>query len=243
MNEFHLMVRLIEELSKLNIPIIFKGAVVLKTALLGTSITTDRETHDIDGDWVETPPTMQQLEDIINAALCNITTELVALPYREYRPGRSAGFKICDQNKMEAFRIDISIKPNPYYCSYMTVNGIRFNGASPAKMFADKMHGISTNKVFRRLKDVFDLFLLSSLTGYNTQDTYIIYRTVGRELGDFDGFTHRIGDLKHAYEKLHGITNKPDFHVVYDRVYLLAEPFIVGTQQNLTWNGYNWVTS
>lgn len=52
MDRLLLMVRFIEELSKLNVPVVFKGAIVLKTALTGINLTTTRETRDVDGDWV-----------------------------------------------------------------------------------------------------------------------------------------------------------------------------------------------
>lgn len=47
MTLLQLMVRLIEELSMMNVPIVFKGAVVLKTALAGYPLNTERSTRDM----------------------------------------------------------------------------------------------------------------------------------------------------------------------------------------------------
>lgn len=58
MTDLELMVRMIEELAKLNAPIVFKGAVVLKFALPGDLFPMTRETMDIDGDWVGSVPSM-----------------------------------------------------------------------------------------------------------------------------------------------------------------------------------------
>ena len=181
MDLLQLMVRLVEELSLLKVPIVFKGAVVLKTALFGYRLDTERATRDIDGDWIGEPPSMEQLNKIINTALLNVGATFTAVPHREYGQGRSAGFTVLDDGN-KIFAIDISIKNNPFCCQYITFNGVQFVGASAAKMFADKMHGISSNLVFRRGKDVYDLYLLSTLTGYTTQEIYTILNTIGRTL-------------------------------------------------------------
>lgn len=41
------MIRLIEELSNMRTPIVFKGAMVLKTALYGIPLDTERMTRDL----------------------------------------------------------------------------------------------------------------------------------------------------------------------------------------------------
>ena len=43
------------------------------------------------------------------------------------------------------------------------VAGLRFRGGSPDQMLADKISAISTGKVFRRIKDVVDLYYLSQV--------------------------------------------------------------------------------
>lgn len=48
------------ELYKENAPIVFKGALVLNAiqSIYGNPSGLERETHDIDGDWVGTVPSM-----------------------------------------------------------------------------------------------------------------------------------------------------------------------------------------
>ena len=132
----YIMVRLIEELAKLDAPIVFKDAMVLKTALSGYPLNTERTTRDIDGDWVGNPPSMEYLNNIINTALSRIGPTYTSTPYREYGQGKSAGFTIHD-NGEEIFTIDLSIKQNPYSIYYTTFNGVQFVGASPQKMFVE----------------------------------------------------------------------------------------------------------
>lgn len=241
MEQLYIMVRLIEELSSMSLPIVFKGAVVLKTAVAGLSLPTDRGTRDIDADWVGSPPSMEQLRSIIASALLRVDRNLVVKSYRDYGDDKSAGFRVFRNGESRSlFSMDIGMRQNPFYCSYVTVNGIRFVGASPQKIFADKVKAISSTKIFRRSKDVYDLYLLSAMTGFNTLATYNIYRALGSQLEDFSCFVNRVSDLQHAYDKLSDIRNKPDFMTVYKRVYHFVEPFIKRVGTNLTWNGYNW---
>lgn len=199
------MIRLIEELSNMRTPIVFKGAMVLKTALSGVALDTERMTRDIDGDWISTPPSMDSLTDVINTALHKVDINLSAIAHREYGVGKSAGFYIIDNNNDRLFSIDISIKQNPYYMLYTTgINNIKFYGATPEKMFADKkMRAISTPKIFRRAKDLYDLYLLSALPGYLSINIRAILQS--NKLDDFKDFKESIGKLeKNAYNALRG---------------------------------------
>ena len=240
MTELELMIRVIEELALLDVPIVFKGAVVLKIATLYKNFNATRETHDIDGDWVDRPPTMGELEALVDTAVKRVDTRLYAKWYRQYTKTTSAGIYVYSVNeKKPIFKLDISIRDNQFTTKYITtINNIQFIGASLPKMFADKVMAISGDKIFRRSKDLFDLYLLSYINGFNNQYSYIIWDQMGRTLGDFDGFINRKEELHHAYDKLHGLVNKPKFEDAYDRVY----PFIYNRRNlNLTWDGNNWL--
>lgn len=235
------LVRFVEELSMLRAPIVFKGAVVLKTAVANLGLGTDRSTQDVDGDWVGAPPTMQQLEALVQSAALRVDSSLVVKTKRAYGEGRSAGFVVLGVDGKQYFSVDISVKQNQFYQGYFTMHGMHFVGASPQKMFADKVAAVSSNRIFRRIKDVYDLYLLSSIAGYTVADTYNVYRVTHRQLEGFNAFKTRINEQRHAYGKLTGVTNKPDYIVVYNRVYHFIEPFIVGCQTNMIWNGTDWV--
>lgn len=237
---YNIMIRLIEELALMKVPIAFKGAMVLKTALVSFPIDTDRSTADLDGDWVGNIPSMNMLVNTVNTALKNINPTLSCKPYRKYGVGKSAGLSIFNNGK-ELFTMDISMKQNPYTSNYKTVNGVEFVGASLQKMLADKIQCASTNYIFRRSKDLYDLYLLSIVAGYTTYDVYNIWTSMNKVIGDFDGFINRVDELKHAYEKMKNIINKPQFETVYERVYTFLNPFILKTNINLTWNGNSWV--
>ena len=68
-------------------------------------------------------------------------------------------------------------------------------------MIADKLSAISTDKVFRRVKDVVDLYYISKAFDFNKADVMQTLKNSGRTLDTFHGFLHRTEDLRHAYKK------------------------------------------
>ena len=47
-------------------------------------------------------------------------------------------------------------------------------------------------------------------------------------------------DIRHAYEKMTGVVNKPSFDLVYNRVHHFVEPFVIGVSRDVSWNGRDW---
>ena len=146
-----------------------------------------------------------------------------ALAYRMYGEGRSAGFELTERDTGEApFSMDIDVnRPVPPIRVY-EVAGLRFCGVAPVQMIADKISVISTDKVFRRIKDVVDLYYFSRFFPFSSTDIIQMLKNSGRTLGTFYGFLHRIEDLEHSYEKFRfeGDVNKPPFIEIYHTVKL-----------------------
>ena len=97
------------------------------------------------------------------------------------------------------------------------VEGLRFCGVSSTQMIADKVAVISTDKVFRRVKDVVDLYYISKVFQFDKTDVLQTLKNSGRSLDTFQGFLHRPEDLQHSYEKFRfeGGVYKPPFEEVY----------------------------
>lgn len=87
-------------------------------------------------------------------------------------------------------------------------------------MLTDKVAVISSDKVFRRIKDVVDVYYLSKVFDLDRNALMQTLKNSGRQLEGFDAFLHRTDDLRHAYEKFRfdGGANKPSFDAVYDAV-------------------------
>jgi len=205
------------------IPISFKGSMVLRACLLEVGYTDEtRHTVDIDANWnSDTPPTSQQMVESLQKAIDKCDVNLEVRLYREYGDKRSAGFELIERSTEEVlFTMDVDVnRPIPPTKIY-EVEGIRFCGASPLQMISDKIAAISTEKVFRRIKDVVDLYYISKVFEFNAVDIRSALKNSERELGDFEGFLRRTEDLEHSYEKFRfaGDVTKPPFEEIYKNV-------------------------
>lgn len=221
--EEKLMYEVMKAIYESGIPVNFKGSMVLKACLIEAGYSEDtRHTVDIDGNWnSNTPPSADQMVNSLQKALDKSRIELKVSIYRMYGESRSAGFNLTDKATDEIlFTMDVDVnRPIPPTKIY-EIEGIRFCGVSPIQMIADKASVVSTDKVFRRIKDVFDLYYLSSVFAFNREAVNQALLNSERQLGDFNGFLNRVDELKHSYEKFRfaGGINKPPFEKVYHAV-------------------------
>ena len=207
------------------IPISFKGSMVLKACLLEAGYSEEtRHTVDIDANWnSDTTPSAEQMVESLQNAINKSCIDLEVSLFRMYGEGRSAGFELMDKATGEIlFSMDIDVnRPVPPTKIY-EVEGLRFRGVSPSQMIADKLSVISTKKVFRRVKDVVDLYYISKVFYFDKTDVLQTLKNSGRSLDDFHGFLHRTEELRHSYEKFRftGGVNKPPFEEIYRAVKL-----------------------
>lgn len=205
------------------IPISFKGSMVLKACLMEAGFNDDtRHTVDIDANWnSDVPPTADQMVDSLQKAIFDKGIALEVKIYRMYGEGRSAGFELADSTTEEVlFTMDVDVnRPIPSTKIY-EIAGVKFCGVSPIQIISDKVAAVSTDKVFRRIKDVVDLYYLSNAFAFDRDAVLNTLKNNGRTLDSFDGFLNRTEDLKHSYEKFRfaGDVFKPPFEEVYQVV-------------------------
>lgn len=229
--EEKLMYKVMKAIYDSGIPVSFKGSMVLKACLMEAGFTEDtRHTVDIDANWnSDTPPTAEQMVESLQSAIQESGISLDVSIYRMYGEGRSAGFELTDRETGEIlFSMDIDVnRPIPPTKLY-EVEGLRFRGVSPSQMIADKISAISTDKVFRRVKDVVDLYYISNVFNFDRADVIQTLKNSGKNLDTFNGFLHRNEDLQHSYEKFHftGGVNKPPFEEVYRAVKLFIKDIL-----------------
>lgn len=239
-----LMYKIMNSMYNMNAPIVFKGAMVLKAIQYSTGNPSGltRETHDLDGDWIDGKPSMGYLQGVLQYAVNNAGYNNVTVKAeREYGDKKSAGFGFYDCNDKLIVSMDLSIRPNNMACRYSFVNGINFYGQDVTKILSDKILVCSTNRLMRRVKDVIDLYILSySWSGYNTDIVYALNKS-GNVLDNFDRFLNNVDDLRHAYSKYRNKASVLDFDVVYKRVLCFLRPFIMRNNCKLYWNGSDWV--
>lgn len=222
----------IEALAQSEAPIIFKGAMITKLLLKGSVNRLERETKDIDCDWVGDEVSMDQLNDIISRAISKVG-DFTVERFRNFGDGKSAGFNIISNQGAKYASIDISIKPNPYYQIYK-IGECEFKGSTVDKIIADKLLVISGEKIFRRVKDVVDIYSLSFCTSFRVNTINEVISNSNRELGNFKLFLNEKEKIEYAYEKMTGIENRLTFCEIYKRVCVLIEPFLLN-KFDLTW--------
>ncbi len=221
--EEKLMYTVMKAIFDSGIPISFKGSMVLKAWLIEAGYTEEtRHTVDIDANWnSDTPPTAGQMTESLQRALEKGGIDLKVCLYRMYGEGRSAGFDLAEINTGEVlFSMDIDVNRPVSSTQIYAVEGLHFRGVSPVQMIADKLAAISTDKVFRRVKDVVDLYYISKVFYFNRDEVMQTLKDSGRVLDTFHGFLYRTDDLRHSYEKFRfaGGINKPPFDEVYRSV-------------------------
>lgn len=223
------MYRITDAIYRLHYPIVFKGALVLKHIVTSYGVTdTFRGTKDIDCDWVNGSVSMDTLEFMVVNAVNSL--EIPTLRVQRVRNADevkniSASFLILNGD-CKLFSIDISLKNNTFYTQYKTYNGLTFNGASVQKIIVDKMSAISSDKIKRRTKDVYDLYLITFLPNIIIKDIIFVGNKSGRILSDFAWFLSNKEDIRYDYSKMSGVYNKPDFDIMYNRVRDFCTPFI-----------------
>ncbi len=221
--EEKLMYTVMKAIYDSGIPMNFKGSMVLKACLLEAGFTEEtRHTVDIDANWYsDTAPSAEQMVDSLQKALRNCGIDLNVNLYRMYGEGRSAGFELSDTATGDVlFTMDVDVNRLASKTKIYEVNGIHFCGVAPSQMIADKISAISTDKVFRRIKDVVDLYYISKVFAFNKAEVLETLKASGRNLDSFNGFLHRPEDLQHSYEKFRfsGEVDKPPFNEVYRSV-------------------------
>jgi len=231
------MYQILGKISEINAPLVFKGALITKLILMENGYTaTERQTKDIDANWIDIPPTMEDLENTVNDSLKSFNGSIYAVSKREYGQGKSAGIWVMTKETEELiFSMDITIKPvigsKIYHYGEASIRGV-----VPEAVLCDKIHVLSGERIFRRAKDIIDVYALSSCLRIRLADIYNAFIKAGRELGTFDAFINRRADLEHAYNKMRGVIGKPEFAEVYSYLKVFLKPFVLNEKSRKVWD-------
>lgn len=229
--EEKLMYAVMKAIYDSGIPISFKGSMVLKACLAEAGYSEEiRHTVDIDANWnSDVEPTTKQMVESLQKAVDQSGVKLEVHLYRPHGEKRSAGFELIEVSTEEVlFTMDIDVNRPVSPTKIYEVEGIKFRGVSPLQMIADKLSVVSSEKIFRRIKDVVDLYYISKVFEFDTEKIMQTLKNSNRELENFDGFLHRYEDLQHSYDKFRfaGGVNKPPFEEVYHSVKEYIKPVL-----------------
>ena len=218
-----------------SVPVIYKGAMITKLILQENDFDDFvRETQDIDASWAgETSPSMEQLTDMLNRSLAGLG--LSAVVKRKYGEKMSAGYKIVDASGDIKLSIDIDMRAAVDSRAYQFGN-VTFQGVTPDNVLSDKISAASSDRIFRRAKDLIDIYALAHCVTVRTDNIRHIWERESRELGDFNAFIYRRDELRHSYEKLRRVSAKPEFDTLYDYLTSFLTPFTEAKAAALVWN-------
>jgi len=141
------------KISESDVPIVFKGAMITKLILAEGGYTAlERQTRDIDANWVGSLPTMEYLVGTINASLCELKDQIYTVAFRDYGEKMSAGISIREkQTGEEIISMDVDMRPihgsKLYHYGEIIVRGVFVN-----EIISDKILVLSQKMIFRRVK-------------------------------------------------------------------------------------------
>lgn len=152
----------------------------------------------------------------------------------------SLKFEILDKNNDSTvkFKIDMNIKPNNIV-TFEYNPDLNMTTYDATTMVTDKIHAISSEKIFRRIKDLYDISVLASLYDFSYLDIKKHIEVKFGSIGNLKNMltNENIYDIMHAYEKYNAFLNeKPDIRVVWSIVEAFVKPFYCNWKEELTWN-------
>lgn len=234
------MNRVMEYMASKGYPLVFKGAMLLKNIVGFIGVPDSRMTKDIDADWVVPNVTNEGLFALVTDAVSSLENPtLYVEQHRLFSEGVGAGFKVFRRKAgvkdMLYFSMDIGMKRNDFAKQYISINGVTFWGSSIEKIISDKVSAVSSVKIARRTKDIYDIYLIGKyLEGFNLYDIRRVIQLKDKPLDDFNSFlTNKEGraGMRHAYDALRDVSNKPSFDTIWEACYRFCLPFITGDYQ------------
>lgn len=230
--------KIMDKVGQEGLPIVFKGAMITNLVLRSKGYKEIiRSTSDIDANWVgKNKPSMEYLEKIINDIIKKVDPELKVKAWREYGDNQSAGFKVISEND-DTFitSIDLDIKHVPEIQKYW-YGDMRFQGVTVNQIMCDKLSVLSGEQLFRRVKDMVDIYALSQCVKIKTQDIYKIADSTNRKISSFEKFLSENDKLEHAYQRLTITVGKPEFNQIYNYLKKFIIPFKNGCKENMVWS-------
>lgn len=216
-----ILYEIIGALNEARLPIIFKGANVTNVILKENDSPYIRRTTDIDSSWYGENPTTNNIELMLSDALKPCGYEVVKIRELDGKI-KSAGFKIL-KDGLPVTKIDIDIHKVINSEKYF-YGSIEFVGVSFEEILADKFCAISQKSIYRRIKDLIDIYSLLTIYTPLVKDLYKIILESEKNLGNFDELLRNFDLLKKCYNDLK-MENKTEFREVYECIINWANKF------------------
>jgi hypothetical protein len=124
-------------------------------------------------------------------------------------------------------------------CMTHYFNDKPINGGTPVDIISDKISTLSNHYIFRRDKNLFDVYALTHCVDVKIDDVIELNKRKNITIDPFSEFCNQRDDIEHTYNKLKGLTNRPLFSEVYSFLSNFLKPFILNEGDSLVWNHKN----
>lgn len=231
--------------------IVLKGGSVLRSKLIECNrLDLDRLTYDIDIHcdrkevWIKFYST---IESILNQNDAGYKYRIISR--RSQTKGLdtsdSLRFELDDNGKIIKFDMDMNIKSNAIITiDYSPI--LNMNTYDLETMLSDKIVVVSSKSIFRRIKDLYDIAVLASISNYSYQNLINHIKIKHPEVVLTNMLVNdNTAQLFNAYDKFTGIYNKPSFETLMMLDTLFLEPFYRKYRGELLWNSQisRWIPS
>ena len=219
-----------------------KGGTALMSKLIECNrldkfrLTTDIDIHCSNRElWIEF---YNNIEDILNNNDRGYVYKITKRRSEEKGLDKSDSlvFELADCGVTYKFKIDMNIKSDKIITvDYSPI--LHMSTYDVATMLTDKIVAVSSQKIFRRTKDLYDITVLVSMypVEYNSILKHIRMKYGDIKLEDYIT-SENYSDIKHAYNMFNGIENKPDVRdlIITCKDFLI--PFYSNNETNMVWN-------
>ncbi|PBH84509.1 hypothetical protein BGU59_10025 [Clostridioides difficile] len=231
---------------------IFKGGITLLCAFKKYNYGNRRLTKDIDIHGTDYNKWINFKKDIISCSQYSrfkvIYKVIKEITTSEATKNESVTIGVYRAAELiTRFSIDVNFKWSTLDSEKYSLGGlVTINGYTPELILVDKIHACESKQINRRLKDLFDIYSLSYLKGYNSNDLVRLYidkyKNIPEKMYMFQ--LENFNTLEHGYNRLRGIESKPEFATVYKRVSNFIVPihtFIASkSNKNYVWRNDRW---
>lgn len=206
-----------------------------------------RSTHDIDLPVSSESAWQSFKRDIVQILNSNQYGVQYEVTKFKNRSTTSDSINLVASYKGTEYRLKIDMNVSPFKTitvTYLSSTGM--DAYDCDTMIADKISAICSQKIYRRSKDLYDLYVLSQIRQYSL-NSLVNHIKVKRPEFFTSGVNMLVSQnyapLEHAYSKYKGILNKPEFGAMFKICSSFICPFFnLGTiSRNLYWNGEYWI--
>lgn len=236
-----------KELNDLDV-IAVKGYFALMTQISLKGFNIDRLSKDLDLQILNSNKweyVISNIDNINKHSKLNITYELIKVK----EAGNIVKYTV-KYNGNSLFSIDANKDPKPYQYDKIKIYDIKVNFFKPSVMLADKLSSSASSKIYRRTKDLYDIYLLSTIFEFKLPKLVkCINSKRNIDTNHIELYNPRnLDDLKRGYNslKLKEGSPKPEFEEVYEKLKYFTYPIYMSLKESnpnrLYWNKEEWVT-